>query len=89
MVRFSQEDLTSPQTIAPAESVFGTFDIILCRNVLIYFDGKMQNLILKKLFKALSIGGYLILGEAESLSGALKPYFDYIDDKNRIYRKHH
>jgi len=43
------------------------FDIIFCRNVLIYFSTKDQNIILKKLFKHLQIGGTLYLGHSESL----------------------
>jgi len=42
------------------------FDIIFCRNVLIYFSIQDQNIILKKLFKHLQIGGTLYLGHSES-----------------------
>jgi len=42
------------------------FDVIFCRNVLIYFSTQDQNIILKKLFKHLQIGGTLYLGHSES-----------------------
>ncbi|MDY0321819.1 MAG: CheR family methyltransferase [Arcobacteraceae bacterium] len=42
------------------------FDVIFCRNVLIYFSDVDQNKILKKLFKHLKIGGTLYLGHSES-----------------------
>ena len=42
------------------------FDIIFCRNVLIYFSAQDQNAILKKLFKHLKIGGTLYLGHSEN-----------------------
>ena len=42
------------------------FDVIFCRNVLIYFSTEDQNLILKKLFKHLKIGGTLYLGHSEN-----------------------
>jgi len=87
MVRFSRYDLTSPKTVAPAESVFGTFDLVSCRNVLIYFTGEIQDLILNKLYKSLDIGGYLILGESETLSPGMKPVFRTIDNRNRIFMK--
>ena len=42
------------------------FDVIFCRNVLIYFSSEDQNKILKKLFKYLKIGGTLYLGHSEN-----------------------
>ncbi len=42
------------------------FDVIFCRNVLIYFSNEDQNNILKKLFKHLKIGGTLYLGHSEN-----------------------
>jgi len=42
------------------------FDVIFCRNVLIYFTSKDQNEILKKLFRHLKIGGTLYLGHSEN-----------------------
>ena len=42
------------------------FDVVFCRNVLIYFSVEDQNVILKKLFKLLKIGGTLYLGHSEN-----------------------
>ncbi|WP_418185609.1 CheR family methyltransferase [Aliarcobacter vitoriensis] len=42
------------------------FDVIFCRNVLIYFSVEDQNNILKKIFKHLKIGGTLYLGHSEN-----------------------
>jgi chemotaxis protein methyltransferase CheR len=42
------------------------FDVIFCRNVLIYFSSEDQNAILKKLFSHLKIGGTLYLGHSEN-----------------------
>ena len=42
------------------------FDVVFCRNVLIYFSTEDQNKILKKLFRHLKIGGTLYLGHSES-----------------------
>ncbi|UTJ05204.1 CheR family methyltransferase [Arcobacter roscoffensis] len=42
------------------------FDVIFCRNVLIYFSAEDQNNILKKLFRHLKIGGTLYLGHSEN-----------------------
>ena len=48
----------------------GKFDVIFCRNVLIYFNGELKNSILRKLYGALKPGGALILGASEGLGGA-------------------
>ena len=42
------------------------FDVIFCRNVLIYFSAQDQNSILKKLFKHLKVGGTLYIGHSEN-----------------------
>ena len=42
------------------------FDVVFCRNVLIYFSAEDQNIILKKLFKHLKIGGTLYIGHSEN-----------------------
>jgi chemotaxis protein methyltransferase CheR len=47
----------------------GKFDIIFCRNVLIYFSGELKLQILKKLHASLVPGGYLFLGSSESITG--------------------
>ena len=44
-------------------------DLILCRNVLIYFDTKAKKKVLEALWNALQPGGYLVLGPSESLYG--------------------
>jgi chemotaxis protein methyltransferase CheR len=46
-----------------------TFDVIFCRNVMIYFDRKTQELLVLRLRDQLTRGGYLIVGHAESLIG--------------------
>ncbi|MBN1782467.1 protein-glutamate O-methyltransferase CheR [bacterium] len=45
----------------------GPFDIVLCRNVMIYFDQDSKTRVLSHLFKSIKPGGFLITGYAESL----------------------
>lgn len=48
--------------------LLGRFDIILCRNVLIYFSQESRSDILKRMAKLLNPGGYLLVGASESLA---------------------
>lgn len=50
------------------ESVDKQFDIIFCRNVLIYFNKETQVLVISKLLERLVIGGFLFIGHSESLN---------------------
>jgi chemotaxis protein methyltransferase CheR len=45
----------------------GKFDVIFCRNVLIYFNAELKQEILRKIYTVLNPGGYLILGSAENI----------------------
>jgi chemotaxis protein methyltransferase CheR len=49
------------------DSSFGEMDMIVCRNVLIYFDKKLQNRVLALLEQSLAPGGFLCLGNKESI----------------------
>lgn len=50
-------------------SILGKFDIIFCRNVLIYFSAEIKTDILTRMAKLLNPGGYLFLGGSESPTG--------------------
>ena len=51
-------------------SVLGKFDIIYCRNVLIYFSAELKQDILTRMHAVLKPGGMLVLGSSEGLAGA-------------------
>jgi chemotaxis protein methyltransferase CheR len=52
----------------------GKFDVIFCRNVLIYFSAELKLDILTRMHKCLNPGGYLFLGGSEALSGLSSLY---------------
>jgi chemotaxis methyl-accepting protein methylase len=86
-VRFSRDDLAAADRLCPAESVFGGFDLVLCRNVIIYFKRELQEAVLGKLRRCLEPGGYLVLGSAEFLCEASAERFRVVDARNRIFQK--
>jgi chemotaxis protein methyltransferase CheR len=87
MVNFTLDDLASTDKIAPAASIFGSFDLVLCRNVMIYFNDSAKTRAVQKFTKTLNSSGYLILGESEWIDDSLKSDFIEIDQTNRIYKK--
>src|SRR5690606_18977753 len=50
-------------------AILGKFDIVFCRNVLIYFSAERKKDILKRIHATLKPGGYLMLGASEALNG--------------------
>lgn len=70
------------------EEVNGVFDLILCRNVMIYFNPILQDLVLKKFHRNLPKGGYLALGSKESLMCCeVGGRFKTIDEDHKLFRK--
>ncbi len=60
------------------------FDIIFCRNVMIYFDKQTQGVLVNKFYDSLKNGGYFFVGHSESLTG-LNHQFKYIEPS--VYQK--
>lgn len=58
-------------------ALLGRFDVIFCRNVLIYFSPEVKSQILRQFAAALNPGGYLLLGASESITG-LSDQFEMI-----------
>lgn len=88
MVDFSFFDILNTKTYVPPESIYGNFDLVLCRNLLIYFQPVSQEIIFDKLFKSLSKGGFLVLGEAEKLPQKYMGSFYTENDYCRIFHKY-
>ncbi|MEM0449575.1 MAG: protein-glutamate O-methyltransferase CheR [Methanomassiliicoccales archaeon] len=80
MVDFKKMDLIS-------QSPKGCFDMILCRNVVIYFTRKMQETLYMKFYNFLREGGYFVMGNTETLLGEASKFFIPINSKGRIYKK--
>lgn len=63
------------------------FDLISCRNVLIYFSKDLQESVLLKFYQNLKPEGFLWLGKAESLWGKVQDLFDCVDKGAKIFKK--
>jgi chemotaxis protein methyltransferase CheR len=59
--------------LSPDYSSLGMFDIVFCRNVLIYFEKEIQYRIIKNICQQLNPGGYLFLGHSETTIGFTLP----------------
>ena len=74
------------------ETLFGEppigfpFDMVLCRNVLIYFNEEDSRKVLARVRSALTTGGYLVLGGSENLLGRDKGFSPGIDGLPSLYR---
>ena len=78
MIQFSRFNLME----TPPSSY--RFDIIFCRNVMIYFDKVTQAALVNRFYQCLNKGGHLFIGHSESLTG-LSHEFKYIEPS--VYRK--
>jgi chemotaxis methyl-accepting protein methylase len=63
------------------------FDLIVCRNVLIYFDRETQERLFAQFHEALATGGFLVLGMVETLLGEARRLFATVDARTRIFRR--
>lgn len=80
-ITFANHNLTVDQ-------VFSESHLILCRNVLIYFDKKLQERVIGLFYESLVYGGFLCLGMKESLLfTGYQDKFREVDTKNKIFQK--
>lgn len=86
-VAFSVYNILDAKSYVPPESVFGDFDLVLCRNLLIYFEPEHRDIIFDKLHRAVVKGGFLVLGEAETVPVNYKSYFRVANECCRIYQR--
>jgi chemotaxis protein methyltransferase CheR len=63
------------------------YDLILCRNVVIYFDRRIQERLFQTFADALVPGGFLVLGKVETLFGPARDRLTLVDPRERIYRR--
>lgn len=81
LVRFQRHDLLREPPPHPP------YDLIVCRNVVIYFDRPTQEALFRRFVDALRPGGYLVLGKVETLVGPVRQELELEDARERVYRR--
>lgn len=79
-VQFERRDLISG---APLQAQH----LILCRNVVIYFDREIQERLFKRFYDSLVPGGFLVMGKVETLIGEARLLFRPVNNRERIFRR--
>jgi len=63
------------------------FDIIFCRNVVIYFSRSLQEILYMDFYNALNNGGFFVMGKTETLVGKARTVFQPYNSRERIFQK--
>jgi chemotaxis protein methyltransferase CheR len=80
-VRFECADLLSDPP------PFADVHLLVCRNVIIYFEREAQDALFMDFHRALAPGGFLVLGKVETLLGDVRSLFTPVNARERIFRK--
>ena len=83
MIRFENINLMDQNLLDP----YKDFDIVFCRNVLIYFDDEAKRKLINRIYDALIPKGYLFIGHSESLHSVTKTLRPLHFDKAIVYKK--
>ena len=81
MVKFECADLLQ------APPPFGSVHLIMCRNVIIYFEREAQEALFREFHRVLAPGGFLVLGKVETLLGEIRSLFSPVNARERVFRK--
>ncbi len=85
---FLAENIVFAQHNLVTDESFNEFHVIICRNVMIYFNRELQERVQKLFYESLSPEGFLGLGSREGLSFTrYADCYEEVDSKERIYRK--
>ncbi|MDF1655323.1 MAG: protein-glutamate O-methyltransferase CheR [Coxiellaceae bacterium] len=88
MKAFLKKRITWANHNLVTDKVFGEMNLILCRNVLIYFNGELQDHVFQLFRDSLCHRGYLCLGTKETLNySTVNDQFEVVASKEKIYRK--
>ena len=81
LVTFERSDLLS------SPPPFESSHLIVCRNVIIYFEREAQERLFEEFHRNLAPGGFLVLGKVETLLGKARSLFTPVNARERVFRK--
>lgn len=87
MVIFEEFDITSKNTYSPSSAIYGDFDFVFLRNVLIYLNHKQQKQAITNAYKSLKKNGYLVLGTTEKILNLSHLEFNKLSTNGAIFQK--
>jgi chemotaxis protein methyltransferase CheR len=79
-IKFEQHNLTK-------DAITETFDVIFCRNVMIYFDEVLKIKLIEQFYHALNDDGYFVIGYYDALPNDYKQFFEIYDATNKVFKK--
>ena len=80
LVTFRYHDVISGPAISG-------MDLVICKNLFIYFEKELKEGILSRLHAALNVGGFLVLGKTETIVPEMLKHFEVVNPGERIYKK--
>jgi chemotaxis protein methyltransferase CheR len=81
LVSFERSDILS------SPPPFDSAHLIVCRNVIIYFEREAQERLFEQFHRNLAPGGFLVLGKVETLLGNARSMFTPVNARERVFRK--
>jgi len=83
-----RENVVFAQHNLVTDASFNQFNVIFCRNVLIYFNNRLQDKVQQLFLESLEMFGILGLGKKETIRySAVSDNFEVIDEEERLYRR--
>jgi len=85
---FITRNLVFAQHNLATDHSFNEFHVIICRNVMIYFDKVLQNRVHRLFYESLCMSGFLGLGSKEDIAfNSYSHYYEAFNSEQKIYRK--
>lgn len=86
-VIYTDDNLVDARSASPAASIYGDFDLVLCCNLLFYYQPAVRQRVLDKIARALAPGGYFVTGETEKDIAVQQDWLRAVAPPAAVYQK--